>query len=89
MATINASECTHIAEVNSQALDVAGTKCAECGVSAPTRVCMTCGHVGCCESTNGHALAHSRASGHPLIRELPVSERSFTWCYGCNSYIKD
>jgi CPA1 family monovalent cation:H+ antiporter len=87
MPAINATECPHIKDIDSDSLTVATTACAECGVSSPTRVCLTCGHVGCCESTNGHALAHSRATEHPLIRELPVSERSFTWCYGCNAYV--
>jgi CPA1 family monovalent cation:H+ antiporter len=49
---------------------------------------MTCGHIGCCESTNGHGRAHALDNHHPLIRELPNTERSFTWCYDCNAYIK-
>jgi len=87
MASINANECPHMSDTNSAALEIASTNCAECGVSAPTRVCMTCGHIGCCETTNGHALAHSKSSSHPLIRELPISGRSFTWCYSCNAYV--
>ena len=87
MGKIQASECPHLNDTNSAALETNNTICAECGVSAPTRVCMTCGHVGCCETTNGHALAHSKSSGHPLIRQLPISENSFTWCYGCNAYV--
>ncbi|ADV66646.1 cation:proton antiporter [Deinococcus maricopensis] len=43
------------------------------------RVCMTCGHVGCCDSSkNKHATAHHHASGHPIIRSL---ERGETWAY--------
>lgn len=87
MGKINASECPHLKETNGAALEVATAACAECGVNTPTRVCMTCGHVGCCETTKGHALAHSQSSGHPLIRELPISEASFTWCYRCNAYL--
>jgi CPA1 family monovalent cation:H+ antiporter len=49
---------------------------------------MTCGHVGCCESTRGHARAHALAEHHPLIRELPIRERAFTWCYDCNAYLE-
>lgn len=87
MAKINSSECPHFKDTNSAALEITTTACEECGVIAPTRVCMNCGHVGCCETTHGHALAHSSASGHPVIRELPISGRSFTWCYGCNAYL--
>lgn len=87
MASIKANECPHLGSTNIAALEITGTTCAECGVSAPTRVCMTCGHIGCCESTNGHALEHSKGSDHPLIRQLPISENSFTWCYGCSAYL--
>lgn len=87
MANIKTSECTHIGVTNSAALEINGAACAECGLNAPLRVCLTCGHVGCCESKNGHALAHSKASAHPLIRQLPISEKSFTWCYACNAYL--
>ncbi|HSB12766.1 MAG TPA: UBP-type zinc finger domain-containing protein [Blastocatellia bacterium] len=86
MARINSSECPHLKDTR-EGLQYNGTTCEECGVSAPTRVCLTCGHIGCCETTNGHALAHSQSSKHLVIRELPVSGRSFTWCYGCNSYL--
>jgi uncharacterized UBP type Zn finger protein len=85
MAAIKQSECPHLKDATVPAVESAN--CAECGLSRPTRVCLSCGHVGCCESTGAHALAHSKESGHPLIRELPLSERSFTWCYGCNAYI--
>lgn len=87
MANIESSECPHLSETNSSALGTTNATCAECGLSAPIRMCLTCGHVGCCESTNGHALAHSKATAHPLIRQLPSSEKSFTWCYGCNAYL--
>ena len=87
MSNIKTNECPHLGDTNHEALELTSTTCAECGVNAPTRVCLTCGHVGCCESTNGHALAHFKSSSHPLIRQLPISEKSFTWCYGCNAYL--
>jgi len=87
MNKIKAGDCPHLEDTASEALAVTSTACEECGVSAPTRVCLTCGHIGCCETTSGHALAHSKSSGHPLIRELPIRERSFTWCYGCDAYL--
>lgn len=85
MARIPINQCLHVKDL----LEVApaSTSCAECGVAHPTRVCLTCGHVGCCESLAGHATAHAKATGHPIIRELPFSERSFTWCYDCNAYL--
>lgn len=43
------------------------------------RVCLTCGHVGCCDSSPGrHATAHRGESGHPLIASAEPGE---TWAY--------
>jgi uncharacterized UBP type Zn finger protein len=45
------------------------------------RLCMTCGHVGCCDSSpNRHASAHFRATGHPIVRSLEPGE-NWLWCY--------
>jgi monovalent cation/hydrogen antiporter len=79
------AECQHYPALPGSA--PGGQACAECGAAAPIRVCLTCGHVGCCDSSRGHATAHAKASGHPIIRSLPISERSFTWCYECNEYL--
>ena len=43
------------------------------------RVCLTCGHVGCCDdSKNKHATAHFHGTGHPIIRSFEPNE---TWAY--------
>ena len=45
------------------------------------RLCRTCGHVGCCDSSpNRHATAHFHGSGHPVIRSFEPGEDWF-WCY--------
>ena len=45
------------------------------------RVCLTCGHVGCCDSSpNKHASGHARESGHPVIRSAEPDE-TWCWCY--------
>jgi len=45
------------------------------------RMCLTCGHVGCCDSSpNRHATKHYMAIGHPLIRSIEPGE-SWMWCY--------
>ena len=62
-------------------------RCEACGVSGSLRVCVTCGHVGCCESQRAHNTQHWRETGHPIIQSLPLTERSFTWCYACNDYL--
>ncbi len=43
------------------------------------RICMTCGHVGCCDSSpNRHARHHAADQGHPVIRSIEPGE---TWAY--------
>jgi len=43
------------------------------------RLCMNCGHVGCCDSSpNRHATKHFKATQHPIIRSF---ERGEDWGY--------
>ncbi|MFJ9845914.1 UBP-type zinc finger domain-containing protein [Kitasatospora sp. NPDC101155] len=45
------------------------------------RRCLTCGHIGCCDSsTNKHASRHYEATGHPLIASHEPGE-SWLWCF--------
>jgi uncharacterized UBP type Zn finger protein len=46
------------------------------------RMCMSCGHIGCCDSSpNRHATAHFHEhSDHPLIRSYEPGEE-WWWCY--------
>ena len=46
------------------------------------RMCMSCGHVGCCDSSPGqHATGHWRAHrDHPIIRSYEPGE-DWWWCY--------
>lgn len=45
------------------------------------RMCLTCGHVGCCDSSpNRHASAHFRHSRHPLMRSIEPGE-AWIWCF--------
>jgi len=45
------------------------------------RLCMTCGHVGCCDSSpNRHASKHAAADQHPIVRSVEPGERWY-WCY--------
>lgn len=45
------------------------------------RLCRTCGHVGCCDSSpRRHASAHARASEHPIVASLEPGE-DWSWCY--------
>ena len=45
------------------------------------RLCMECGHVGCCDdSKNKHATKHFHQTRHPIIRSIEPGE-SWGWCY--------
>jgi hypothetical protein len=45
------------------------------------RLCQTCGHVGCCDSSPGrHASGHYLAAGHPVVRSFEPGE-DWYWCY--------
>lgn len=50
------------------------------------RLCSICGHVGCCDSSEGrHATKHFSDTGHPTMIALP--NRSWKWCYVHETYI--
>jgi len=76
--------CEHISTVDvHKAPNTRG--CEECEKSGSTwvhlRVCLTCGHVGCCDSSkNKHATKHYHRSKHPMVRSLEPGER-WAWCY--------
>ena len=45
------------------------------------RLCLECGHVGCCDdSPNRHATKHFHATKHPIIRSFQPDE-SWKWCF--------
>jgi phosphoenolpyruvate-protein phosphotransferase len=45
------------------------------------RLCLTCGHVGCCDDSPGrHATRHAHATSHPVIASYEPGER-WAWCY--------
>lgn len=57
--------------------------CSEClamgDVWVHLRLCLTCGHVGCCDqSPNRHASRHAHATHHPVIRSFEPGE---PWAY--------
>ncbi len=51
------------------------------------RVCLTCGHVGCCDSSpNRHATAHNRATHHPIVTSGEVGE-IWAYCYPDDQFL--
>jgi hypothetical protein len=51
------------------------------------RLCLTCGHVGCCDSSPmRHATGHAYAIGHPIVKSSEPGEDR-RWCYVAGSYV--
>ena len=77
------ADCSHGDHVHDVRPGTQG--CAECLEKGDRwvhlRVCMECGHVGCCDSSPGkHATAHYHATGHPVVRSIEPGE-SWGWCF--------
>ncbi|HEV8173355.1 MAG TPA: UBP-type zinc finger domain-containing protein [Actinoplanes sp.] len=75
--------CTHLNEAKD--VTPSGNGCVEClaigGRWVHLRLCMTCGHVGCCDSSpNKHATAHYHTEDHPLVQSYEPGE-DWWWCY--------
>jgi uncharacterized UBP type Zn finger protein len=77
--------CTHLDTIKITELPPAVDGCEEClRIGSPwchLRICLECGHVGCCDSSpNKHASAHAREQGHPIIRSVQPGE-DWSWCF--------
>ena len=75
--------CSHLNLIQDVTPSASG--CEECLAIGDTwvhlRLCLICGHVGCCdESKNKHATQHFHAAGHPIIQSLEPGE-NWRWCY--------
>ncbi|MGO9470351.1 MAG: ubiquitin carboxyl-terminal hydrolase 14 [Isosphaeraceae bacterium] len=75
--------CKHIDELEPVRPRTLG--CEEClRLDTPwvhLRLCLTCGHVGCCDSSPGrHATRHFHGTTHPVIASFEPGER-WAWCY--------
>jgi uncharacterized UBP type Zn finger protein len=80
-----ATTCSHLNSIEITELPAASDGCVDClREGSPwlhLRICLTCGHVGCCDdSPKRHATAHAGASAHPIIRSLEPGE-DWCWCY--------
>jgi Zn-finger in ubiquitin-hydrolases and other protein len=77
--------CTHRDTVRITELPASVDGCEDClregGVWLHLRICLQCGHVGCCDdSPNRHASRHAAGSGHPIIHSLEPGE-NWSWCF--------
>ena len=78
-----ATKCTHLNQI-----EITSTNehvCGECVKLGDTwvhlRLCLECGHVGCCDSSKTkHATKHFHGSKHALVRSIEPGE-AWVWCY--------
>lgn len=80
------SRCTHQDQIQVVMAEQLG--CEECLAMGDTwvhlRLCMTCGQVGCCDSSkNRHATKHARATEHPIVGSIEPGE-AWRYCYPDN-----
>jgi len=82
--------CSHLDSIRDVTPSAAG--CEECLQTGDSwvhlRLCLTCGHVGCCDnSPNRHATRHYDATRHPIIRSFEKGE-DWIWCYEDKVYLE-
>lgn len=75
--------CAHFDGSQTHAPNTQG--CEECLQSGSRwvhlRMCLVCGHVGCCDSSLGkHATKHFQETGHPIMQSFEPGEE-WGWCY--------
>ena len=79
-----ANACTHLDQIR-DVIPVTPEGCEECLKTGDRwvhlRLCLTCGHVGCCDSSpNRHATKHFHATRHPIVESFQPGE-DWRWCY--------
>ena len=75
--------CEHFSEIRDVKQSADG--CEDClkigGRWVHLRMCMSCGHVGCCDnSPNRHATKHYNSEKHPIIKSFEPGE-DWGFCY--------
>ncbi len=80
-----AATCSHLDHVLVTELPEEIAGCEDClaagGVWLHLRICLECGHVGCCDDSPAkHATAHAGETGHPIIRSVEPGE-DWSWCF--------
>jgi uncharacterized UBP type Zn finger protein len=76
-------DCTHLGTIVKVTPSAKGCEeCLKIGAQwVHLRLCRTCGHVGCCDSSpNRHATKHFRHTGHPIIEGYDPPE-GWGYCY--------
>jgi CPA1 family monovalent cation:H+ antiporter len=80
-----AGDCSHLRQAPRVVAARTPGGCEECLRDGTTwvhlRLCLTCGHVGCCDSSaHRHATGHFHETRHPVMRSIEPGE-AWRWCY--------
>jgi len=75
--------CVHMKQIRDVQPSADG--CEDClkigGTWVHLRMCLVCGHAGCCDSSpNTHATKHFHSTKHPVMRSIEPGE-TWGWCY--------
>ncbi|MDQ3961599.1 MAG: UBP-type zinc finger domain-containing protein [Thermoproteota archaeon] len=81
--------CEHLAQASENISTISTKECEECKKEGTNwvalRQCLSCGHVGCCDSSPGrHATRHFIDTNHPVMVALP--NKAWRWCYIHKAY---
>jgi uncharacterized UBP type Zn finger protein len=84
------SKCTHLNQIE-DVTPKTPEGCEEClkiGQSwVHLRLCLECGHVGCCDSSIGkHATKHFHTTNHAIMQSFEPGE-DWRWCYIDNDFV--
>ena len=84
-------QCKHLAQVR-DVQPKTPDGCEECLASGDEwvhlRLCLECGHVGCCDdSPNRHATKHFHKTKHPVMRSFEPGE-DWGFCFVENLFIE-
>ncbi len=81
----SADDCAHLRAAPLAPEPAGPAECAQCLAEGLTwvhlRMCLSCGQIGCCDSSPGnHATKHYNQTQHPVIRSIEPGE-AWRWCY--------
>ena len=84
-------QCTHLDQIKKDVKPKTPEGCEECLKTGDTwvhlRLCLICGHVGCCDSSkNKHATKHFQETKHPIMKSFEPGE-DWKWCYIDEMYL--
>ncbi|MFD3938714.1 UBP-type zinc finger domain-containing protein [Streptomyces sp. NPDC058611] len=77
--------CAHLDQEDVESTGHRAPGCAECVAAGQRwvhlRTCLTCGNIGCCDSSRGkHSWSHAERTSHAVARSAEAGEE-WAWCY--------